>query len=79
VILTPMYPSSDPLTNTSSPRLLTSMQLITSSCPRCRRILLPVSRSQLASIMSADAEKMTLESRDQCKSRIAPLCPLKMP
>jgi hypothetical protein len=77
--LTPMYPSSEPLTSISSPRLLTSMQLTTSSCPGCLRILSPVSTSQLAKCISADAEKMTLESRDQCKSNTACLCPVRMP
>ena len=39
----------------------------------CRLILAPVSKSQLAKVMSADAENITLESRDQCRSSTAPL------
>ena len=40
---------------------------------------MPVSRSQDARVVSADAEKRVLLERDQERSRMAPLCPVRMP
>ena len=40
---------------------------------------MPVSRSQDARVVSAEAEKRVLLERDQERSRMAPLCPVKMP
>lgn len=40
---------------------------------------MPVSRSQDARVVSAEAEKIVLLERDQERSRMAPLCPVKMP
>ena len=40
---------------------------------------MPVSRSQDARVVSAEAEKMVLLERDQERSRMAPLCPVRMP
>ena len=40
---------------------------------------MPVSRSQDARVVSAEAEKRVVLERDQDRSRMAPLCPVKMP
>ena len=39
----------------------------------------PVSRSQDARVVSAEAEERVLLERDQERSRMAPLCPVRMP
>ena len=74
-----MHPSSDALASISAPRRPTSTQLTTSSWAMYRRIRTPVSRSQLAKVLSAEAEKTTRESRDHCRSNTAPLWPFKTP
>ena len=63
--LTPIEPSSEPLRRNSSPRLLKSIVLITSSCPLYLRNRTPVSTSHIARFLSAEAENSNLESRDQ--------------
>ena len=40
---------------------------------------MPVSRSQDARVVSAEAEKRVLLERDQERSRMAPLWPVRMP